>query len=270
VDIAPGLYIVATPIGNPRDITLRALDTLASCDRVLCEDTRRTGKLLAVNAITARMQAYHDHNTDHMIPRVIDWLAAGESLALVSDAGTPLISDPGFKLVRAAHTAGHAVIPVPGVSAAIAALSVAGLPSDRFTFAGFLPAKSAARRRALTDLATAPGTLIFYETGPRLADCLTDMAATLGERDAVIARELTKTYEELRRGTLTELIPDTPPRGEIVILLAPGETPVWDSSAIDAALAERSDLRAKDAAREVSELSGWSRRDVYNRLQSIK
>ena len=270
VALAPGLHIVATPIGNPRDITLRALDTLAACDRLLCEDTRRTGKLLAEWSITAKLEAYHDHNTDRMIPRALDWLAAGEALALVSDAGTPLVSDPGFKLVRAAHAAGHAVTPVPGVSAAVAALSVAGLPSDRFTFAGFLPPKSAARRRALGDLATAPGTLIVFETGPRLKDCLTDMREVLGDRDAVIARELTKTYEDLRRGPLSTLIPSHPPKGEIVILLAPAAQTVWDSAAIDAALRERADLRAKDAAREVADLSGWSRRDVYNRLQSRK
>ena len=267
LDLPPGLHVVATPIGNRRDITLRALDVLGAADRVLAEDTRRTGQLLAAHGLSARLDSYHDHNAARMVPRVMDWLAAGETLALVSDAGTPLVSDPGYKLVRAAREAGHPVHAVPGPSAAIAALSVAGLPTDRFTFAGFLPPKRAARRTALRGLAGAPGTLVFYETGPRLADALADMAEVLGEREACVARELTKTYEEVRRGTLSELVTDTPPKGEIVVLVSPGELEAWSAERVDAALAERAGLSAKDASREVAELSGWRRRDVYNRLQ---
>ena len=269
VPLAPGLYVVATPIGNARDITLRALDVLAGADRVLAEDTRRTGNLLAAHGIEARLTSYHDHNAQGRVPQVLEWLGAGEAIALVSDAGTPLISDPGFRLVRAARGAGLPVLPVPGASAAVAALSVSGLPSDRFTFAGFLPAKQGPRRAALADLSRVPGTLILYETGPRLADLLTDARDVLGDREAVIARELTKTYEDVRRGTLSELVPLEAPKGEIVVLIAPGRAEVWDAVQIDAALAERASLRAKDAAREVAELSGWSRRDVYQRLQGF-
>ena len=268
--LLPGLYIVATPIGNLGDITLRALDVLARADRVLAEDTRRTGQLLAAFGIEARQTSYHDHNAGARIPQILEMLEAGEAIALVSDAGTPLISDPGFKLVRAVREAGMEVFPIPGASAAIAALSVAGLPSDQFTFAGFLPTKSGARKTVLRRLSDAVGTLIFYETGPRLKATLTDMHELWGERDAVIARELTKTYEEVRRGTLSELIPDAPPKGEIVILVAPKAEEVWTEEAVDAALAERSELSAKAASQQVAVLSGWSKREVYNRLQATR
>ena len=258
---------MATPIGNRRDITLRALDVLGGADRVLAEDTRRTGLLLAAYGLEARLVSYHDHNAERVTPMALQWLESGESLALVSDAGTPLVSDPGYRLVRAAGEAGHPVHAVPGASAVLAALSVAGLPTDRFTFAGFLPPKRTARRKALEALKGAAGTLVFYETGPRLADALRDMADVLGaEREACVARELTKTHEEVRRGTLSNLIPDEAPKGEIVVLVAPGVATVWDAAAVDAALAERAEMRSKDAAREVAELSGWRRRDVYNRL----
>ena len=270
VPLAPGLYIVATPIGNLGDMTLRALSVLARADRILAEDTRRTGQLLAAFGIEGRQQSYHDHNAKGRIPQVLEALHAGEAIALVSDAGTPLISDPGYKLVRAVRDAGVEVFAVPGASAAIAALSVAGLPSDRFTFAGFLPAKSGARKTQLKSLADATGTLILYETGPRLKATLEDILAVFGDREAVIARELTKTYEEVRRGAVSELIPDVSPKGEIVILVASGEAKLWDAAAVDAALAERSDQSAKSASREVAELSGWSKREVYNRLQARK
>ena len=268
--LAPGLYVVATPIGNLRDITLRALDVLQGCDLVLAEDTRRTGVLLKAYNIDAKLESYHDHNASRRVPAVVERLQAGARIALVSDAGTPLVSDPGFKLVRAAREAGLDVFPVPGASAAIAALSVAGLPSDRFTFAGFLPAKPAARKRALEELRGVTGTLVFYETGPRLAESLRDMAEVLGERDAVVARELTKTYEEVRRGTLAELVPNIPPKGEIVILVAPGDAEIWDETKVSEALRERLDQPAKAASAEVAKLSGWSKRDVYNLLQALK
>jgi len=265
--LAPGLYIVATPIGNLGDITLRALEILSHVDGLLAEDTRRTGQLLAAFGIEATQTSYHDHNAEARIPQVIERLKSGEAMALVSDAGTPLISDPGYKLVRATREAGIDVFPVPGASAAIAALSVAGLPSNRFSFMGFLPSKSGARKSLLENLPLDMGTLIFYETGPRLGATLSDMADVWGDREAVIARELTKTYEEVRRGTLSELIQDDPPKGEIVILVAPGEAKIWDAEAVDAALAERTHMRAKDVSREVAALSGWSKRDIYNRLQ---
>ena len=269
--LAPGLYVVATPIGNLRDITLRALDVLGTADRVLAEDTRRTGRLLTAHGIKAEMMSYHDHNAAARVPQVLDGLRAGEAIALVSDAGTPLVSDPGYALVRAAREADLPVYPVPGASAAVAALSVAGLPSDRFTFAGFLPPRTAARRKALAELAAAPGTLILYETGPRLAPMLSDASEVLGARDAAIARELTKIWEEVRRGPLArlagELAQGPPPKGEIVAMIGPGQTATWDAAAVDTALTQRAHLHAKDAAREVAALSGWSRRDVYQRLQ---
>ncbi|HLJ21587.1 MAG TPA: 16S rRNA (cytidine(1402)-2'-O)-methyltransferase, partial [Stellaceae bacterium] len=223
--LSPGLYIVATPIGNLGDITLRALDVLKGADAILCEDTRVTATLARRFGLGAERIAYHDHNADAVRPGLIARLAAGAVLALVSDAGTPLVSDPGFKLVRDAVAAGIPVIPVPGASAALAALTVSGLPTDRFLFAGFLPAKSAARRRELRELAAVRASLIFYETAPRLAEALADMAAMLGDRPAAVARELTKLHEEVRRGSLSALAEHYrgagPPKGEIVVIVGP-------------------------------------------------
>ena len=268
--IPSGLHVVATPIGNLRDITLRALDTLQECDRLLAEDTRRTGKLLEAHGLSAKMVSYHDHNAGARVPQVLEWLAAGERIALVSDAGTPLVSDPGFRLVRAARKAGHAVHAVPGASAVVAALSVAGLPSDQFHFAGFLPPKRGARRTALRELAGVPGTLVFYETGPRLADMLGDCAEVLGDREARVARELTKTFEEVRMGSLSELAAMETPKGEIVVLVAPGAPEEWSDRDVDAALSQRSGLSVKDAAKEVAELSGRPKRELYARAQSLR
>ena len=265
-----GLHIVATPIGNLRDITLRALDVLGGCDRLLAEDTRRTGQLLKAYGLEARMVSYHDHNADARVPQVLDWLTAGEAIALVSDAGTPLVSDPGFKLVRAAREAGHPVHAVPGASALTAALSVAGLPTDQFHFAGFLPAKRGARRSALEALREVPGTLVLYETGPRLADMLSDCAEVLGEREARVARELTKTFEEVRSGTLSALVPEVTPKGEIVVLIAPGEAAEWTEAEVDAALSSRAHLSVKDASREVAKLSGLPKRELYARAQELR
>ena len=223
--LAPGLYIVATPIGNLGDITLRGLDVLRRVDAILCEDTRVTATLARRYGLAAERIAYHDHNADAVRPGLIARLAAGAALALVSDAGTPLVSDPGFKLVRDAVAAGIPVTTVPGASAALAALTVAGLPTDRFLFAGFLPAKSAARRRELRELAPVRASLVFYETAPRLADALADMAAMLGDRPAAVARELTKLHEEVRRDHLVALAEHYrkagPPRGEIGVILGP-------------------------------------------------
>ena len=266
----PGLYIVATPIGNLRDITLRALDVLQLADHVLAEDTRQTRKLLNAYSIEADLTAYHDHNVAKTLPKVLSWLEAGKIVVQVSDAGTPLISDPGFKLVRAAIEAGHDIIPVPGASAPLAALVTAGLPSDRFLFAGFLPNKSAARRSKLIELLALKATLIFFESPNRILDCLKDVKAVMGDRPAVIAREITKKYEQVRRGTVSELIEsceETAPKGEIVLLVgAAAEATIWSKEQVDEALMERlSDLGAKRASAEVAELSGWAKRNVYQR-----
>lgn len=267
---APGLYIVATPIGNLRDITLRALDALRAADHILAEDTRQSRKLLDAYDIKGHLTAYHDHNVAKMLPKVIDWLKSGKVIVQISDAGTPLVSDPGYKLVREAINHKFDVFPVPGASAPMAALVAAGLPSDRFMFAGFLPSKTASRRSSLFELAPIKSTLIFFESPNRIVDSLSDMRTVLGDRNAVIARELTKKYEELRRGTLSQLVDScqqTPPKGEIVVLVAaPSKPELWSPEEVDAALKERlSKIGAKRASTEVAELSGWAKRNVYQR-----
>ena len=271
---APGLYVVATPIGNLRDITLRALDALQIADRVLAEDTRQTKKLLEAFNIDAPLTAYHDHNAAARIPQVMSWLAAGEVVVLVSDAGTPLVSDPGFKLVREAVAADIAVFPLPGASAVLAGLVKSGLPSDKFMFAGFLPPKSAARQAALSPLKTISATLIFFETGPRIAACLTDMAAVFGTRDVVIARELTKYYEEARHGgfeTLIASVKSDPPRGEIVLLVGPPATTQWDDAQLCAALPEMiAEMGVKRASAAVADISGRAKREVYALALTLK
>ncbi len=271
--LTPGLYLVATPIGNLRDITLRALDILAGADRVYAEDTRQTGKLLAAYDIKAGLTAYHDHNVARRIPAIVAQIKEGQAVALVSDAGTPLVSDPGFKLARAVADAGLEIIPIPGASAALAGLLTSALPSDRFFFAGFLPAKSAARKTALSEIANVPATLIFFEAGSRIDKTLTDMHAVLGDRPAALARELTKTFEETRRGTLSELLAgalDDPPRGEIVLIVGGASAQVWDDAAIDAALIDHIGEGVKRAAATVADLSGRPKRDVYARAQRLK
>lgn len=271
--LQPGLHIVSTPIGNLRDMTLRGLDTLAAADRIFAEDTRTAAKLLSAFGLRNRLEAYHDHNGEAARPRVLAALAGGERVALVSEAGTPLISDPGFKLVREAAAAGHPVFAVPGPSAVLAALAVAGLPTDRFLFAGFLPPKSAGRRRALEELAAVRATLVLFESGPRLAGLLHDMTEVLGDRDAVVARELTKLYETTLRGPLYELAAD--PRfetvkGEIVVLAAPGDGSGAPADA-DAALREAlTRLAPGDAAGEVARALNLPRRDLYRRALAMK
>ncbi len=203
--LAPGLHVVATPIGNLRDITVRAIETLAAASVIACEDSRVTRRLVEHFGLTARLVPYHEHNAAEMRPKLLARLAAGESVALVSDAGTPLISDPGYKLVEAVRAAGHAVVPVPGPSAVMAALVAAGLPTDAFFFGGFLPVKTVGRRTRAKALAAVPASLVFFETGPRLAASLADLAAELGDREAAVCRELTKAHEEVRRGSLAEL-----------------------------------------------------------------
>jgi 16S rRNA (cytidine1402-2'-O)-methyltransferase len=219
-----GLYLVATPIGNLGDITLRALATLARADLIYCEDTRHSGTLLAHFAIARPTRPYHEHNAQRERPRILAELAAAKAVALISDAGTPLVSDPGYKLVREAVAAGHRVVSLPGPSAPLAALASAGLPTDTFLFAGFLPAKAGARRARLAELAAVPATLVLFEAPQRLGESLSDMAEVLGARDAAVARELTKLHEEVRRGTpadLAEWAAGTRPKGEMVVLVGP-------------------------------------------------
>jgi 16S rRNA (cytidine1402-2'-O)-methyltransferase len=268
--LAPGLYVVATPIGNLGDVSLRALDVLRGVDVIACEDTRITRRLLERHVVATPMTPYHEHNARRVRPGLIARMVEGARVALVSDAGTPLVSDPGFKLVEAAIAAGVAVIPVPGASAALAALMVAGLPTDRFLFAGFLPPKAAARRAALAELAAVPATLVVYETGPRLGPALADMAHVLGPRRAAVARELTKLHETVVRDRLDALavrFAEAPPRGEIVVVIGPPDAAEpWDDAAIDAALDDAlARLAPGAAAAEVAGLSGRPRRAIYTR-----
>ena len=267
VTLDPGLYVVATPLGNARDITLRALDVLSAADIILCEDTRTSAKLMQLYAITTKRMAYHEHNAAAMRPRLLEWLAAGKILALISDAGTPLISDPGMPLVRAAREAGHYVTAVPGASAPIAALSMAGLPTDRFLFAGFLPPKQAARRRALAELAPLAATLVFFESAKRLPPLLADMHATFPDRTICAARELTKKFEETFSGTPAQVAAHfqaQAPRGEFVIMVAPGEAASASADDIAAMLRDALvTMSRRDAVQAVAEMSGRPRKEVY-------
>ncbi len=272
--LAAGLYLVATPIGNLRDITLRALEFLAGADLVACEDTRVTRKLFDHYGLSTPLVPYHDHNAETARPKILERIAAGQAVALVSDAGTPLISDPGYKLVRAAAEAGHAVTAAPGASAVLAALSVAGLPTDRFFFEGFLPAREAARRARIGELARIPATLVLFESGPRVAAALADLAAGLGSRDAAIARELTKLHEEIRRKTLDALARDyaagAETRGEFVIVIAPPDEAKPGAAEIDALLrAALARVSLKDAVAEVASATGEPRRAVYGRALEL-
>jgi len=273
--LAAGLYLVATPIGNLRDITLRALEMLAAADLVACEDTRVTRKLFDHYGLSAPLMPYHDHNAETARPKILARIAAGDAVALVSDAGTPLISDPGFKLVRDATAAGLAVTAAPGASAVLMALTVAGLPTDRFFFEGFLPSRSAARRTRIAELARIPATLVLYESGPRLGDALGDLAQGLGARAAAVCRELTKLHEEVRRGTLETLARDyaagAETRGEFVIVVAPpaADAPA-DAAEIDALLrAALARASVKDAVAEVAAATGEPRRAVYSRALAL-
>ena len=270
--LSPGLHVVATPIGNLRDISLRALSTLAAADAILAEDTRTTKVLLSHYGITTPLIAYHEHNAAQMRPQILARLQKGEALALVSDAGTPLVSDPGFKLVGDVVGEGLAVTSVPGASAVLAALVVAGLPTDRFFFEGFLPPKSAARRQRISILSKIPGTLVFFESPRRLAECLDDLCAVLGPRDAVVARELTKHFETIRRAPLPDLAAqfahEPTPKGEIVVLVAPpgANDSAQDGEALDEKLHKALDsYSVKDAASIVSQATGLPRRQVYAR-----
>ncbi len=271
----PGLYLVATPIGNLKDVTLRALETLASVEAIACEDSRVTGRLLERYAIATPLLTYHDHNAEVVRPRILARLEAGAAIALVSDAGTPLISDPGFKLVKAAQAAGHTVSAIPGASAVLAALTASGLPTDRFFFEGFLPPRDAARRTRIDELAGIPATLVLFETGPRIAAMLNDLAARLGGREAAVCRELTKLHEEIRRGEIAELAlsyrDGAETRGEFVVVIGPPakrerieETDL--DGLLQRALATSS---LKDAVEAVATATGQKRRIVYQRALAL-
>jgi 16S rRNA (cytidine1402-2'-O)-methyltransferase len=267
---APGLYLVATPIGNLGDITLRALEVLAGVDVIACEDTRVTRKLAERYGIATPLTPYHEHNAAEARPRLLARLADRQAVALVSDAGTPLISDPGYKLVRAACEAGHAVTALPGASSVLAALSLAGLPTDRFFFEGFLPAKQAARQKRAAELANIPATLILFESGPRLPATLADLAAVFGTRAAAICRELTKLHEEVKRGDLETLAREyadgAETRGEFVIVVAPPPDNEEITDDIDDLLRQAlMRVSVKDAVGEVALVTGRPRREVYQR-----
>jgi 16S rRNA (cytidine1402-2'-O)-methyltransferase len=275
--LAPGLHVVATPIGNAADITLRALAVLKAADAILCEDTRVTAKLLAIHGVVRPLIAYHDHNADRVRPGILRRLAEGQALALVSDAGTPLVSDPGYKLLREAIARGVAVHALPGPSSVLAALVLAGLPTDRFYFGGFLPEKHAARRKAIAALGAIDATLVLLEATRRLPEAVADLAAELGPRQAAVAREITKLFEETRRGTLAELAlhyaETGAPKGEAVIVVGPPENPAQKASEadIDAALRDRMTTGSlSDAVDAVAETTGARRRDVYARALALK
>ncbi|HUH22711.1 MAG TPA: 16S rRNA (cytidine(1402)-2'-O)-methyltransferase [Brevundimonas sp.] len=272
--VAPGLYLVATPIGNLRDMTLRALDVLAAADLVLAEDTRVTAKLLTAYGLRAKLERCDDHASARAAEIAVERLKAGEVVALVSDAGTPLVSDPGYVVARAAINEGLPVHPIPGASSLLAALCLAGQPADRVLFAGFLPPRSGARKTMLEELRTGRQTLVFFESGPRLKDSLTDMAEVLGDRPAAVTRELTKLYEEAVRGTLAELAADPrcdAPKGEIVIVIGPGEAEVASAADADAALTEAmTRLPPGEAAAEVSKALNLPRKPLYKRALEMQ
>ncbi|HEX6144891.1 MAG TPA: 16S rRNA (cytidine(1402)-2'-O)-methyltransferase [Geminicoccaceae bacterium] len=275
--LAPGLYLVATPIGHLGDLSPRALETITLADIVLAEDTRVSRRLLGAGARARPLTAYHEHNAARVRPGVLKRLQEGASVALVSDAGTPLVSDPGYRLVQEAIPLGVAVTAVPGPSAALAALVVAGLPTDRFLVQGFLPPSGSARARAIAELAAIPATLVLFEAARRLPGTLADLAAGLGDRPAAVARELTKRFEEVRRGTLAVLAEayagEGPPKGEVVVVVGPPEPTAGEVAdvAVDRALrAALEHLPAAAAAGVVAATSGRPRREIYKRALALK
>ena len=274
-EVRPGLYLVATPIGNLSDVTLRALETLAAVEVIACEDSRVTRRLLERYAIATPLLSYHDHNAETVRPKILARLEASAAIALVSDAGTPLVSDPGFKLVQAAQAAGHAVTAVPGASAVLTALTTSGLPTDRFFFEGFLPSRETARRARIDELANIPATVIFFETGPRIATMLSDLAARFNGRTAAVCRELTKLHEEIRRGDVAALAlayqSGAETRGEFVVVIGP-PTKSEHLGAIDLDdIIKRtlSTASLKDAVAAVAAATGQKRRIVYQRALAL-
>lgn len=274
--LAPGLYVTATPIGHLADISLRAVNALAAADEILCEDTRVTQKLLHRYGITAKLLPYHDHNAAKLRPRILGDLKAGKSLVLVSDAGTPLVSDPGYKLARAVIEEGLPLQVIPGASAPLAALTLSGLPSDRFMFCGFLPEKQGERRRVLETLSKVPATLIFFESPRRIAGALADIAEVLGKRDVAVTRELTKLYEEAVRGDAlavqAELAARETIKGEITLVVSPpGDAAPPAQDEIDQALLEAAArMPAGKAAAEIAHRFGLAKRELYARLLVLK
>jgi 16S rRNA (cytidine1402-2'-O)-methyltransferase len=273
--LPPGLYLVATPIGNLGDITVRALTTLAGADLIACEDTRVSAKLLARYGIAVPLIPYHDHNAASARPKLLARLAAGEAIALISDAGTPLVSDPGYKLVRAARAAGMHVTALPGPSAVLAALTISGMPTDRFFFEGFLPTKTAERRTRIAELSRIPATLVLFEAAPRLAAALSELEKGLGPREAAICRELTKLHEEVAHADLLELArnfaSEGKARGEIVIVIAPPrQEDRIGTSDVDVLLrAALNRLSLKEAVVEIAAVTGEPRRSVYQRALAL-
>jgi 16S rRNA (cytidine1402-2'-O)-methyltransferase len=267
-NLAPGLYLVATPIGNLADITLRALAVLAQADSLYCEDTRHSRTLLAHYAIGRSLRPYHEHNAERERPRILAELAAGKSVALISDAGTPLVSDPGYKLVRECLAEGHRATSLPGASALLAAIASAGLATDTFLFAGFLPARQGPRRERLDELRAVPATLVFFEAPSRLAESLADIATVLGPREAAVARELTKLHEEVRRGTPAELAnwaEENTPKGEMVILVGPPAPQAVTEEAIAEKLAPLlGEMSLSDAAKAVADALGVAKGRAYD------
>lgn len=273
--LQPGLYLVSTPIGNLRDMTLRGIDALQGCDAVICEDTRVTGKLLSAYNIRKKMLVYNDHSDDADRASILDRLAQGQALALVTDAGTPLVSDPGYKLVQAAFAQGAAVIPLPGANAVLPGLQLSCLPSDRFMFAGFLPNKSGARKNALSDLKDVPATLVFYESPARLAECVIDAFDVLGDRPAAMARELTKLHETVVHGTLAAWAADESLlgtlKGEIVLMIGPPvHRAATQDDITDALRRALVTMSVKDAAAHVAAMTGAQKKTVYDLALTLK
>ena len=268
IQLVPGLYLVSTPIGNMRDITLRALDVLKTVDIILCEDTRHTGKLLSQYSIKNRLKSYHDHTPESVRQRILADLEAEQRIALVSDAGTPLISDPGFKLVREALDKGVRVIPVPGANAVLPALQMSGAGTDKFCFLGFLPAKTKARRKKLKEFASISAPIIMYETSPRLLSCLKDCYSILGDRKVTLAREITKRFEETMNSRLSSLIErldeSAPLKGEIVLVIEPqSPTQITQEKLHDLLKQEMKEHSMKDAVKNIVEISGMRKKEIY-------
>jgi 16S rRNA (cytidine1402-2'-O)-methyltransferase len=273
--IKPGLYLVGTPIGNLRDISIRALAVLGSSDLVLCEDTRVTGKLFQQYDINTKKMSYNDHNASDKRKHILEMLANGQTVSLVSDAGLPLISDPGYKLVRDCLDLGLFVTTVPGASSVLSALQLSGLPSDKFSFLGFLPSKEQARKQILSQWSSVPATLIAFETGPRLLSSLTDIEKTLGNRQVSVIREITKIYEQVQKASVSELIlryrDNGPPKGEIVVVIAPPDKTVPDQQQLDSMiLSALKDKSVKDVASEISEITGVTKKMIYQRALELQ